>query len=97
MVEQPHLPNMGEALTGDALRRYLWQANRQERQAARQEHVERVRASKVIEMRWEHRDGGGSGCKVIGPNTDETRVAAAEYQAAGIAKGFKVTFHLVGS
>jgi hypothetical protein len=95
-AEQPHLPHMEEALTGPALRQYVWQANREERQARRQQYVSQVRASQVIEMRWMSReDETDRGATVIGPNTDETRGIAAEYQAAGIAKGYKVTFHLV--
>jgi len=97
-AEQPHLPHMEEALTGPELRQYLWQANREERQARRQQYVSQVRAAQVIEMRWVSReDESDSGATVIGPNTDETRLAAAEYQAAGIQAGYRVTFHLVGS
>ena len=55
-----------------------------------------MRQAHSVEMRWVSReDETDRGATVIGPNSDETRGVAAEYQAAGIAKGYKVTFHLV--
>ena len=38
---------------------------------------------------------GGEGQCVLGPNTQETRATAAEYQAAAHKKGFHVRFSLV--
>ena len=52
-----------------------------------------MRQSRHIVMRWV--GDGSEGQSVLGPNTDETRTRAAEYQAAAHKKGFRVRYSLV--
>ncbi len=93
----PHMaPVLNQVVTGEALRERMWQANVAERRSQRQAHMAQVRATRAILMRWVSReDENDAGSKVIGPNTDETRTQAAEWQAAGIRAGYKVEFELV--
>jgi hypothetical protein len=72
-----------------------WQANLAQKRAMRNAFVERVRISRNIVMSWVSADGGESGTALLGPNTDETRLLAAEYQAAARKKGFQARFSLV--
>jgi hypothetical protein len=82
-----------DQLNGNLLREYLWQASVAEKSASKEAFVEGVRQSRNIVMRWVG-DGGEGQC-VLGPNTQETRATAAEYQAAAHKKGFHVRFSLV--
>lgn len=62
----------------------------------REAFVEQVRASRRIVMNWLSSDGTESGAMTLGANTEETRMLAAEYQAAARKKGFRTRFTLVG-
>ena len=92
-VTQPAIPGLTGQLNGDLLREYMWQANVAEKRASKHAFVESVRQSRDIVMRWVGEDSEGQ-C-VLGPNTDETRARAAEYQAAAHKRGFRVRFSLV--
>ncbi len=92
---QPALPEMVPALNGDALRDLVWQANVAEKRAMRNAFVSAVRASRNIVMSWVSSDGQERGVVSLGPNTEETRRKAAEYQAAAQKKGFRTRFSLV--
>jgi len=88
---QPALP----ALNGTDLRSHTWQANVAEKRAMRDAFVEGVRASRQIVMSWVSSDGTERGAVTLGPNTEETRLIASEYQAAARKKGFRTRFSLV--
>jgi hypothetical protein len=88
---QPAFP----ALNGNDLRSHAWQANVAEKRLMRNAFVESVRTSRQIVMRWVSSDGTESGVCALGPNTEETRLIASEYQAAARKKGFRTRFSLV--
>jgi hypothetical protein len=90
---QPAFPEM--VPSGNTLRDHRWQANVAEKRAMRNAFVEGVRVSRQIVMRWLSSDGDESGVVSLGPNTEETRRKAAEYQAAAQEKGFRTRFSLV--
>ena len=92
---QPAFLAMVPSLNGNTLRDYVWQANVAEKRAMRHAFVESVRASRRIVMSWVSSDGTQSGAVTLGPNTEETRLVAAEYQAAARKKGFQTRFSLV--
>jgi hypothetical protein len=83
-------PNSGTGSAGTG-----WQANLAQKRAMRNAFTERVRVSRNIVMSWVSTDGGERGTALLGPNTDETRLLAAEYQAAARKKGFQARFSLV--
>ncbi len=72
-----------------------WQANLAHKRVRRDAFVETVRLSRTILMSWVSSDGVESGTASLGPNTPETRLKAAEYQAAARKKGFHTRFTLV--
>jgi hypothetical protein len=85
-------------LTGDALREYLVQADRDERRAQRAAQRAAKRAEGTLVMHWVKREGREvieEGRKTLGQYTEEIRAMAAEYQAAGQMAGYSVTFQLV--
>jgi hypothetical protein len=86
---QPAFPEMAPALNR------TWQANVAEKLAMRNAFVESVRTSRQIVMSWVSSDGTESGVCALGPNTEETRLIASEYQAAARKKGFRTRFSLV--
>jgi hypothetical protein len=98
---QPAIPQLVPAmnevrqLSGDDLREYLWRANAQEKRAQKRAQVAQVRESRQIVMNWVSSDQKETGRVALGPNTEDTRKKAAEYQAAARKKGFRVSFQLV--
>jgi hypothetical protein len=91
VLAQPAFP----ALNGTDLRSHTWQANVAKKRVMRNAFVESVRTSRQIVMRWVSSDGTESGACALGPNTEETRLIASEYQAAARKKGFRTRFSLV--
>lgn len=78
------------------VRTYRWQAAAEERRLHRQTAANAVRSTRNIKMLWVSRENPSErGFTIIGPNTEENRGVAAEYQAAGIQAGYKVEFELV--
>lgn len=92
---QPAFPAMAPASNGNAVRDHIWQANLAQKRATRNAFVSGVRASRDIVMSWVSSDGTESGTVSLGPNTQETRNKAAEYQMAAHKKGFRTRFSLV--
>jgi hypothetical protein len=94
-LTQPVLTGMEDAILSHDQRHYAWQANAAEKRAMRNAFVETVRTARNIVMSWVSSDGTESGSAMLGPNTEETRLMAAEYQAAGRRKGYRTHFTLV--
>jgi hypothetical protein len=94
-LTQPVLAGLEDAVLSDNQRVYAWQANAAEKRAMKNAFVETVRTARNIVMSWVSSDGTESGSAMLGPNTEETRLLAAEYQAAGRRKGYRTHFTLV--
>jgi hypothetical protein len=103
-ASQPAIPQLVPALnevkglSGDALRRYLVQAEQNEKRAHKAAQRAVKRAESMLVMHWVKKEGRKvveEGRKTLGAYTDEIKAQAAEYQAAGKMKGYNVTFQLV--
>jgi hypothetical protein len=94
-LTQPVLSGLEDTVLSDDQRPYAWQANVAEKRAMRNAFVETVRTARNIVMSWVSSDGTESGSAMLGPNTEETRLMAAEYQAAARRKGYRTRFTLV--